>query len=146
MACPYLAAFSVSRAFIDGMMARRSGHFVNITSAASVVGFRAAISYGTARWAMRGFSQYLRADVADCNIGVTLINAAEIGDTEYFSNTAGKAGDTSHQRIPLLFQLGLVKALSYNSQQTAVAITSSSRTGCTRSVDSVSPLGRRGLD
>jgi short-subunit dehydrogenase len=121
MACPYQAAFSMSRVFIEGMAARGSGHIVNVTSAASLVGFRGAVSYGTARWAMRGFSQYLRADLAKLGIGVTLINAAEIGDTEYFSNEAGKAGGQSHQRIPSLFQLSLIQRLSYTSQQTATA-------------------------
>ena len=121
MACPYQAAFAMSRAFIEGMAARGSGHIVNVTSAASLAGFRGAVSYGTARWAMRGFSQYLRADLQKLGVGVTLINAAEIGDTAYFSDNAGKAGQESHQRIPSLFQLGLVKRLSYNSQQTATA-------------------------
>jgi uncharacterized protein len=121
MACPYHAAFTVSRLFIDGMIARGSGHIVNVTSAASLAGFRGAISYGTARWAMRGFSQYLRADLADLGIGVTLINAAEIGDTAYFNNAEGKAGQASHERIPSLFRLGVVQLLSYNSQQTATA-------------------------
>lgn len=121
MACPYQAAFTVSQAFIEGMTTRGSGHIVNITSAASLAGFRGAISYGTARWAMRGFSQYLRADLANLGIGVTLINAAEIGDTAYFSNQEGKAGQASQARIPWLFSSSLVKQLSYNSQQTATA-------------------------
>jgi NAD(P)-dependent dehydrogenase (short-subunit alcohol dehydrogenase family) len=103
------------------MKTRGSGHFVNVTSAASLVGFRAALAYGSARWAVRGFSQYLRADLASLGIGVTLINAAEISDTDYFKNAEGKAGSESQSRIPWLFQSGIVRALSFTSQQTAVA-------------------------
>ena len=40
IACPYLAAAYVTRVFIDNFIKRRSGHIVNVTSAAAFSGFR----------------------------------------------------------------------------------------------------------
>jgi short-subunit dehydrogenase len=117
MDCPYTGAVMLTRALAPAMIARGSGHILNVTSLASLGGFRGAVTYGPARWAMRGFSEYLRADLADEGIGVTLLNAAEIADTAYFS--ADNAGAASHSRIPSLFALPLVQAISRDSAQTA---------------------------
>lgn len=118
-ACPYLGAAWLCRGLIPAMAERGSGHIVNVTSVSSLAGFRAAVTYGTARWAMRGFSQYLRADVVDLGIGVTLFNAAEIAGTSYFDNAEGKAGAESHSRIPTLFQTPLVTMFTTDAAQSA---------------------------
>lgn len=119
MACPYFGAVQLTQLFVPGFAARGSGHVLNVTSLASLGGYRAAVTYGTARWAIRGFSQYLRADVADLGIGVTLLNAAEITGTSYFDNAPGKAGAESHARLPTLFQLPVVTAFSGDTRSTA---------------------------
>jgi NADP-dependent 3-hydroxy acid dehydrogenase YdfG len=120
-ACPYLGATYITHALAPAMIERRSGHVLNVTSAASLTGFRAAVTYGTARWAMRGFSQYLRADLDEVHIGVTLLNAAEVTGTGYFEDKPGKAGALSHQRIPWLFQTPLVQRFARDTRQTARA-------------------------
>lgn len=119
MACPYLGAATLTHLLAPRMAERGSGHVLNVTSAASVVGFRGAVTYGTARWAMRGFSQYLRADLAEQGIGVSLLNAAEITGTSYFDNAPGKAGSSSHDRIPWLFHLPIVTAFSGDTHAVA---------------------------
>ena len=63
----------------------------------------------------------LKADLAGRGIGVTLLNAAEVTDTEYFAEGPGRAGAQSHSRLPMVFQHPAVKAVSYTSAQTAVA-------------------------
>ena len=40
MAVPYLAAFHVTRAFLPAMLARQSGHIVNVTSPAALLDLR----------------------------------------------------------------------------------------------------------
>lgn len=120
-ACPYMGAAWVTRAFAPSMVERGSGHVVNVTSAASIAAFRGAVTYGASRWAVRGYSRYLRADLSDRGVGVTLLNAAEIEDTAYFSDAPGKAGAISRSRIPALFQLGVVRWASYDAAATARA-------------------------
>lgn len=119
MTCPYLAAAHVTRAFIEGFIKRKSGHIVNVTSAASNMGFRGAVGYQTARWAMRGFTESLRADLLEVGVGVTLLNPFETEDTAYFKT----AGAESHLRIPFLFsnRSPLAFMLSTTSEQVAVA-------------------------
>lgn len=121
MACPYQTAFACSCLFVPAMAKAQTGHILNVASAACSVGFRGAVGYGAARWAIRGFSKNLYWDLKEHNIGVTLLNAAEITGTDYFKDAPGKAGSSSHSKIPDLFQLVDKLGLNYNTAQVASA-------------------------
>lgn len=99
MAVPYLAAFGVTRAFLPSMRARGSGHIVNMSSVVGYVGIPGAAGYATARWAMRGFTEALRADLAGTGIGVTLIAPGKV-DSPFFAHNPG-----SEERIPGIARL-----------------------------------------
>jgi len=118
MACPYQTTFACSSLFIPSMAKARTGHILNVTSAACSVGFRGSVGYASARWAVRGFSKLLYWDVKELGIGVTLLNAAEITGTDYFKDAPGKAGAASKARIPALFQL--IDKLGINYDTTSV--------------------------
>ena len=96
---PYLAAFYLTRAFVDEMLARDRGHVVNLTSAAAYVPPPGATAYNASRWAMRGFSESLRGDFRNTNLGVTLLAAAKV-DTPYFEHNPD-----SEERIPGIARL-----------------------------------------
>src|SRR6516165_2232619 len=72
MAVPYFAAAWLTRAFLPAMRARNSGQ----------VGSRfvwpGATAYIAARWAMRGLTQALRADLHGYRIGVTLYESGQV--------------------------------------------------------------------
>jgi len=122
MGCPYQSAFAMTTMLVPTMKPRAKGcHILNVTSAASSVGFRGAVGYASARWAMRGFSRQLQYDLKEMGIGVTLLNAAEITGTEYFKDVPGKAGSSSKARIPVLFQLVDRLGLNYTTVQVAAA-------------------------
>ena len=72
MAVPYFAAFYVTHAFLPGMLRRNTGHIVNVSSVGSRFVWPGATAYIAARWAVRGFTEALRADLAGTKIGVTL--------------------------------------------------------------------------
>ena len=112
MAAPYFAAFNVTHAFLPAMLARQSGHILNVTSVASYAAWPGATGYTAARWALRGFTLGLRADLHRTRIGVTLFAAAKV-DTPYFAQNPG-----SEERIPGLSQI--VPTLS--AAQAAAAI------------------------
>jgi hypothetical protein len=63
--------------------------------------------------------QCIARQVVELGVGVTLLNAAEITGTEYFSDAPGKAGSGSHAKIPALFQL--VDSIGLNCTTTQVA-------------------------
>mmetsp|Transcript_20676 Transcript_20676/g.41989 ORF Transcript_20676/g.41989 Transcript_20676/m.41989 type:complete len:334 (-) Transcript_20676:47-1048(-) len=122
MGCPYQSAFAMTTLLVPTMIPRaKDCHVLNVTSAASSLGFRGAVGYGTARWAMRGFSRMLLHDLNELGIGVTHLNAAEITGTDYFKDAPGKAGGSSKAKIPALFQLVDKLGLNYSTHQVAAA-------------------------
>jgi short-subunit dehydrogenase len=91
---PYLAAFYISRSFIKEMKERGSGHIVNLTSDASFLPKANAIAYSASRYALRGFSEALRADLLGTGVNVSLAVFGKVTST-YWENNPG-----SEERIP----------------------------------------------
>jgi uncharacterized protein len=99
MAVPYFAAFSVTHAFLPAMLARRSGHIVNVSSVASRFVWPGATAYTAARWAVRGFTEALKADLKGTGIGVTLFECGVVA-SEYWEHNPG-----SRERVPKVAKL-----------------------------------------
>ncbi|MFZ6031204.1 MAG: SDR family NAD(P)-dependent oxidoreductase [Chloroflexota bacterium] len=112
MAAPYLAAFYVTRAFLPAMCRRNHGMIVNMTSVAAYMAWPGATAYTAARWAMRGFTEGLRADVAHTRLHVMLTVFAKV-KSEYWIHNPG-----SEERVPGI--QAMIPALS--SEQAAQAI------------------------
>jgi len=60
-------------AFLPAMLARGSGHIVNVASAAGLVGAGGMVSYCTSKFAVVGMSEALRFELASRGIGVTVV-------------------------------------------------------------------------
>lgn len=58
-----LALFSTTRAFLPGMLARGSGHVVNISSAAGLAGVPRLADYSASKFAVVGFDESLRLEL-----------------------------------------------------------------------------------
>jgi len=99
MAVPYFAAFNVTHAFLPAILKRNSGHFVFISSVGSRFVWPGATAYIAARWAMRGFSEALRADLNGTGIGVTLYESGVV-TSDYWKNNPG-----SRERVPKMGKL-----------------------------------------
>jgi short-subunit dehydrogenase len=99
MAVPYFAAFFATRAFLPGMISRGSGHVVNVTSMAAYAPWPGASGYAAARWAMRGFTEALRADLRGTGVGVTMFTPGKVS-SPYFEHNAG-----TEERIPRIARL-----------------------------------------
>jgi short-subunit dehydrogenase len=91
---PYFAAFFVTRAFIEDMLARGSGHIANVNTPASTMPWPGALGYAGARWAVRGFTKALRADLHGTGIRVTEIVPGKVS-SDYFKSNPG-----AEERIP----------------------------------------------
>lgn len=94
MAVPYLAAFNLTRELLPGMLERRSGHIVNITSVAARLAWPGAVAYAAARAAMQGFANALRADVYGSGLSVMLAMFGTV-ETPYWAHNPG-----SRERLP----------------------------------------------
>lgn len=94
MALPYFAAFHVTRAFVEPMVARGSGAVFQINSPVSIVAWPGAVGYAAARWAVRGFTQALRQDLHGTGVTVGSLTPARV-HSEYFD-----ANPDSVSRVP----------------------------------------------
>lgn len=99
IALPYLAAFRLCRAFLPGMLARRSGMIVNVNSPVSVMAWSGATGYAASRWALRGLSEALKADLQGTGIRVSEVVLGETS-SNYFEANPG-----AHARLPAIAKL-----------------------------------------
>lgn len=63
-----------SKVFIDAMKTAGEGHIVNISSAAGIIPLPGMSSYCATKFAVRGFSESIRPELAKHNIGVSVIH------------------------------------------------------------------------
>jgi short-subunit dehydrogenase len=112
MASPYLAAFYVTRLFLPAMIERRAGYIININSPAAWLSWPGATGYTAARWAMRGFTAALRADLRGTGVRVLQVVPGKVSST-YFEHNPH-----SEERIPAITRL--VPTLTPDDVATAV--------------------------
>ncbi len=63
----------LTRALLPAMIARGSGHVVVVASLAGLVGAPGMVAYSTTKFAMVGFAEALRLDLAGTGVGVTAV-------------------------------------------------------------------------
>jgi len=68
----YLGTVYVTKAALPGMLARGSGHIINISSMAGYLGVFGYTAYGATKFAVSGFSEALRAELKPHGIRVSV--------------------------------------------------------------------------
>jgi 3-dehydrosphinganine reductase len=69
----YLGTVHAVKAVLPGMLKRGSGHIINIVSGAGFVGLFGYSAYGASKYAVRGFSDVLRAEVKPLGVRVSVV-------------------------------------------------------------------------
>lgn len=69
----YYGTVHVTKAVLPGMIARRSGHIINVSSVAGFLGTFGYSAYGASKYAVRGFSDVLRSEMNLHGIRVSII-------------------------------------------------------------------------
>jgi len=77
----WLGTLHTVRAALPGMLARRRGHVVIVSSGAGLRSFPAAAVYGATKAAQRGFGEALRHELAGTGVGLTLVYPGEIASS-----------------------------------------------------------------
>ena len=88
----YYGTVHVVKAFLPEMMKRKSGYLINISSAAGYYGVFGYTGYSASKFAVRGFSDTLRWEMAPHKIGVSLVYPAD-------TDTPQLAYDNKHKPI-----------------------------------------------
>jgi 3-dehydrosphinganine reductase len=68
----YFGAVHTCRAVLPSMVARRSGHVLNVSSLAGVIGIYGYTAYAASKFALMGFSQALRAEMWPHGVGISV--------------------------------------------------------------------------
>jgi short-subunit dehydrogenase len=68
-----LAPMRLTARALPAMLARRSGHIVNVASVAGIIGTPQLVAYSTAKFGVRGFSEALAEEVRPYGIAVTAL-------------------------------------------------------------------------
>jgi NADP-dependent 3-hydroxy acid dehydrogenase YdfG len=76
-----VAPFRVMRAFLPDMLARGSGHVVNIGSVADRHAFPGNIAYSPSKFGLRGMHEVLRAELRGTGVRATLVSPGAV-DTD----------------------------------------------------------------
>jgi len=84
----------VTKALLPDMMARRSGYIVNISSLAGVMGIFGYAAYGASKFAVRGFSDTLRAEMKCYHIGVSIAYPPDTDTPQLVYETQFKPAET----------------------------------------------------
>ena len=69
----FFGTVNVTKALLPGMIERGSGYIVNISSMAGFLGVFGYTAYGASKYAVRGFSDVLRAEMKPHGIGVSVV-------------------------------------------------------------------------
>ncbi len=93
-------AFLCARSAVKGMMKRRSGRIINITSVVGVIGNAGQTNYCASKAGLIGFTKALAKEVGSRGITVNAIAPGFIA-TEMTANLPQEAGDRIKASIPL---------------------------------------------
>ena len=69
----YHGMVNVTKVLLPYMRNRASGHFINISSEAGFIGIFGYTAYGASKYAVRGFSDALRAEMKPLGINVSIV-------------------------------------------------------------------------
>ena len=95
----YFGTVNTVRAVLPGMLKRGSGHIVNIASMASIIGMICYSAYGASKFAVRGFSDVLRAELRPKGIQVSIVFPAD-------TDTPQLAGEEPYKPLELKVAVG----------------------------------------
>ncbi|MBK8173612.1 MAG: SDR family oxidoreductase [Sandaracinaceae bacterium] len=91
---PYLAAFNATHAFMNAMLAKKSGVVIHVGSPVSLFAWPGCTGYAASRWALRGLNEALNQDLAGTGVRSCHVVFARVSSA-YFANNPG-----AEEKIP----------------------------------------------
>jgi len=116
-------AMDVSRAILPHFRTNRSGTIINVSSGAGAIGFPMASIYSSSKFALEGFSEGLRYELASLGIKVKVIEPGGAMKTGFMNRVGGESAGLTFipDYAPFLEQIGKVYAgMGNNADPNAV--------------------------
>jgi uncharacterized protein len=115
------APIALAHAFSAGMVARRSGHIVFISSLAGKVASPASSIYSATKFGLRGFALGLREDLRAHGVGVSVVLPGFIRDAGMFAEAGVELPRGVGTRTPEEVADGVIRAVERNRAEVEVA-------------------------
>lgn len=117
----FLGTVNVCKAIVPHFMARRTGHVINVSSLAGVIGIYGYTAYAASKFAIVGFSQALRAELWPLDVRVSVVMPPD-------TDTPMLAFERAHRPVETDAIAGAAKTLS--ADQVAQAMIRGAARGC----------------
>ncbi|HEX4865102.1 MAG TPA: SDR family NAD(P)-dependent oxidoreductase [Acidimicrobiales bacterium] len=111
----------MTRALLPKLRRQGSGHFVYISSLAGKVPSKGAALYSATKFALRGFSGALRADLAGSGVGCSVVFPGFVRDAGMYADTGAKPPFGMGTVAPEAVAAAVVKAIRSNRAEIDVA-------------------------
>jgi short-subunit dehydrogenase len=115
------APIALVRALAPGMVARRSGHIVLISSLSGKVASPASAIYAATKFGLRGFAHGIREDLHPHGVGVSVVLPGFISDAGMFADSGAKLPRGVGTRSPQDVAAAVIRAVSRNRAELDVA-------------------------
>ncbi len=115
------APVALARALAPGMVARRRGHMVFISSLAGKAASPASSIYSATKFGLRGFALGLREDLREHGVGVSVVAPGFIRDAGMFADAGASLPRLVATRGPDEVADGVIGAIERNRPEVAVA-------------------------
>ncbi len=115
------APIMLTRALAPGMIERRRGHLVFISSLAGRTASATSSMYSATKFGMRGFALGLREDLHPADVGVSVIAPGFIRDAGMFADTGVKLPPGMGTSAPSEVADAVIDAVEHNRGEVTVA-------------------------
>jgi short-subunit dehydrogenase len=112
-----LAPINLINALLPHMLGKKHGQIVNVGSIFGSIGFPCFASYSASKFALRGFSEALRRELAGSGVGVTYV-APRFTKTPFNRNVVARMADAlkMNQDEPEAVAAAVINAIERNQQ------------------------------
>jgi uncharacterized protein len=111
----------MTRVLLPGLLERRKGHLVYVSSLSGKVASRGASMYAATKFGLRGFAGGLRCDLQGTGIGCSVIFPGFVRDAGMFADSGAALPFGVGTVTPRQVAAAVVKAITTNRAETTVA-------------------------
>jgi short-subunit dehydrogenase len=115
------APIALARALLPGMLSRRRGHIVFMSSLSGKAASPLSSLYNATKFGLRGFALSLREDTRGDNVGVSVVLPGFISDAGLFADAGVRLPPWIGTRTPADVAAATVRAVEHNRPEVSVA-------------------------